>query len=70
VSKKNQLKSFEVLASPTLSYSLESRILRKYGETKIKTAEIKFLLALKILCTREDIKSNEEIGEELHIFTV
>lgn len=67
--KQTKLKFYKTMAVPALLYGSESWITTTKHESKIQAAEMKFLRRVKG-CTRMDQIRNEDIREELQIYSI
>lgn len=67
--KETLLKFYKVMAVPQLLYGCESWTIRKQDKMKIQASEMKFLRRVK-RCTLMDKIKNEDIRQELNIFSL
>lgn len=67
--KDTRIKFYKTMATPLLLYGSETWVNTKRIQNKIQSAEMTFLRRTKG-CTRSDRFRNEDIREELHIFSM
>lgn len=67
--KETQMKFYKVMAVPTLIYGSESWTITKKEESRIQSAEMKFMRYVR-RCTKADKIKNETIRSDLNIFSV
>lgn len=67
--KDTRLKFYKTMAVPVVLYGSETWVLSKREQTRLQAAEMKFLRAVKG-CTLEDRNRNEDIRNELGIFSL
>lgn len=67
--KDTKLKFYKIMAVPVLMFGSESWILQERDRSKIQSAEMKFLRRVKG-CTKMDQIRNEDIREELNIYSI
>ena len=65
--KDTKTKFYKVMATPMLTYGSETWTITKKDQSRIQSAEMKFLRKVKG-CTLEDQIKNSEIRKELNIF--
>lgn len=64
-----RLKVYEVMAVPTLLYGNKAGVVKRRYESRIRSAEMRFLRAANG-CTRQDCIRNTCVREELNTFSV
>jgi hypothetical protein len=67
--KDTRLKFYETISVPILIYGSEAWVLSKREESKIQSSEMLFLRNVKG-CSRIDRIKNDDIRQELSIFTL